>query len=139
MRCCQAEKRSMKKYLILLAGFAMLGMIACKKEKLTAEELHDVLSVTGPTTGVVNTDLSLIVTYPYTNGCDYIGRFEEAKNGNIITVKAYSKPISKDAVCTQDVGTRTTEYKFKATAARSYELRFLNRNGNSVNHTVTIQ
>ena len=130
----------MKKYLILLAGFAMLGMIACKKDPVfTAEEQYNILSVSGPPTGLINTDVDVAVTHPYSNGCDYLGRFEETKNGNIVSIKAYSKPVPKNSACTQDAGTRTMIYKFKSTTAGSYELRFMNRDGSFVNHAITIQ
>ena len=129
----------MKQYVILLTGFLFFGLIACKKENVTNEQLHDITSVTGSATGTVNTDVILMVTYPYINGCDFIERFEESKEGNVITVKGITKPVGKDVVCTQDVGTRTIEYKFKASTAGTYELRFRKLDNTTVNHTIVIQ
>jgi hypothetical protein len=129
----------MKQYLILFASLLVFSMTACKKEKLTNAQQHDVTSVTGPATGNVNTDVTFTVTYPYTNGCDYIGSFEESKNGNVVNIKAYSKPVAKDAVCTQDVGSRTVEYKFRSATAGTFELRFMKLDGSAVSHTITIQ
>ena len=117
----------------------VLGMIACKKERPTSEELHDLLSVTGPSTANVNTNVTFVVTYPYSNGCDYIGRFEETKNSNVISIKAFSKPVPKNTICTQDIGTRTIEYTFRSATAGAFELRFRSRDGSFVTHTITIQ
>lgn len=136
---CQAKKNNMKQYLVLLTGFLVLGFIACKKEKLTQTQQHDLTSVSGPTAGNVNTAITLTVTYPYSNGCDYIGSFEESKTGNVVSIKAFSKPVSKNAVCTQEIGSRTIEYKFTPATAGTFELRFMKPDGSSVNHTITVQ
>lgn len=130
----------MKQYLILFLGVLALGFCSCKKEKdETLLKQHDISSVAGPVTGTVNTALTLTITYPYMNGCDYIGSFEESKSGNTVTVKAYAKPVDKDAVCTQDAGSRTIEYKFTPATAGTFNLKFMKLNGTSVDHTVTVQ
>ena len=137
--CCQDEKKRMKQFLILLTGLLVFSLAACKKEKLTEAKQHEITSVAGPATGTVNTDIAVTVTYPYSNGCDYIGSFEESRNGNVVTIKALSKPVSKEAACTQDAGFRTIEYKFRSATAGTFELRFLKLDGSTVNHTTTIQ
>lgn len=130
----------MKNYILFFLGCLLLGLIACKKENnLTEAKQHDVTSVSGPATGTVNTPVTLTVTYPYSNGCDYIGSFEESRSGNNVTIKALSKPVAKDAVCTQDAGSRTIDYQFTSSATGTFVLQFLKTNGSSVNHTVTIQ
>ena len=130
----------MKNYVLLLIASVLFIMVACKKEKqLTEAKQHDVTSVTGSTTGTINTAITLTVTYPYSNGCDFIGSFEETRTGNTIAIKALSKPVAKDAICTQDAGSRTIDYQFKSSTAGTFELRFLKTDGTSVNHTVTIQ
>lgn len=129
----------MKRHFILLAGFLFFSLMACKKERETDESLHDITSVAGPTTGTIDTDVILTVTYPYRNGCDFIERFEERRTGNTVTIKAISKPVGKDIACTQDAGSRTIEYKFKTASAGAYELRFRKTNNTTVNHAITIQ
>ncbi|HUC81291.1 MAG TPA: hypothetical protein VMR70_10270 [Flavisolibacter sp.] len=130
----------MKNAILWMIGCFLVGLVACKKEsRLTEAKHHDVNTVTGAATGTVNNPVKLTVTYPYTNGCDYIGSFEESRAGNKVTIKALSKPVAKDAVCTQDAGTRTVEYNFTSATAGTFELQFLKPNGTTLNHTVTIQ
>jgi|GEM_PF-3461417 len=131
----------MKRYLLFAIAFFATTLIACKKDgdEYTQSFHHDVTSVTGPTTVSVNTAVTLTVTYPYSNGCDYVERFEETKDGKTITLKAMSKPVLVNTVCTQDVGTRTIEYKFTPSSTGVYELKFLKTNGTFVTHNVTVQ
>ncbi|RYZ30679.1 MAG: hypothetical protein EOO10_01990 [Chitinophagaceae bacterium] len=129
----------MKRYFILLAGILIFTVMACKKEKLSDGELHDITSVAGPATGAVNTDIVLTVTYPFRDGCDAIERFEENRSGKTVIIKGITRPVAKDAFCTQNAGMRTIEYKFKASSAGTYELRFLKPDNTTVNHTITLQ
>lgn len=130
----------MKNYILFFIGYFLLGLSSCKKDNnLTGTKQHDVTSVSGPATGTVNTSVMLTIAYPYTNGCDYIGSFEESRSGTNVTIKALSKPVAKDAVCTQDVGMRTIDYQFTSSAAGTFVLQFLKTNDTSVNHTITIQ
>lgn len=130
----------MKNAILLLIGSLLLGLAACKKEtRFTEAKHHDVTSVSGPATGTVNNPVTLTVTYPYSNGCDYIGSFEESRSGATALIKAMSKPVAKDAVCTQDAGSRTVEYKFSSSTAGTFVLQFLKPDGSSISHTLTIQ
>ena len=128
---------------IPVLSLCLLAMFACKKEKLvvvpTAEKAHDVSSVSGPTSGSVNTEIVLTVTYPYANGCDYIERFDATRSGNTITLRGISKPVPPNAVCTLDAGSRNTSYSFTPGAAGTYLLRFLKANGSSVDHSIVVQ
>jgi len=133
------KKKTMKQYFLLVAGFLFFSLMACKKEKLPNGELHDITSVAGPTTGAVNTDIVLTVTYPFRDGCDAIERFEESRWGKTVTIKGITKPVDKGAFCTQNAGLRTMEYKFKASTTGTYELRFLKPDNTTVNHTIAIQ
>lgn len=128
----------MKQLLIGVLLCTTPGFFSCKKENTSLIQ-HDVTSVTGPTVGNINTGLKITVTYPYNTGCDRIGSFEQTVNGNIITIKAYALPVSKQAFCTMDVGFRTIDYNFSASGAGTYELRFLKTDGGSINHSVTLQ
>lgn len=131
----------MKRLLFLTLCFLATVFVACEKDgdEYTKSSHHDITSVAGPATGTVNTAVTLTVTYPYINGCDYVEKFEEAKDGKTFTIKAMSKPILVNSVCTQDVGTRTIEYKFTPTASGVYELKFLKTNNTFVTHSVTVQ
>lgn len=124
---------------ILLSSLLLFVLGACKKEKQTAAQQHDISSVSGPSTGTINTDIVVTVTYPYINGCDYVAGFEESKTGNTVILKAISKPVPKDAVCTQDAGSRTIDYKFKSAKAGVFELKFLKLDQSAITHTITIQ
>ena len=129
----------MRRYFMLISGLLVFGLFSCKKEKENPLSQHDVFSVAGPATGAVNTAVTLTVTYRYMNGCDYIGSFEESRSGNTVTVKAYTKPVGKEVVCTQDTGFRTIAYQFTSASAGTFSLRFMKPGGTSVDHTVTIQ
>jgi hypothetical protein len=130
----------MKNYALFIFASLLIGLSACKKDNdLTEPVQHDVLSVGGPAAGTVNTPVTLTVTYPYSNGCDYVGAFEESRSGTNITIKALSKPVAKNAVCTQDAGTRTIDYQFSSSTTGTFVLQFIRTNGSPVNHTIVIQ
>jgi hypothetical protein len=129
----------MIRYTIFLSSLLLFILSACKKEKPTAAQQHEISSVSGPSTGNINTDIILTVTYPYINGCDYVAVFEESKTGNTVILKAISKTVPKNAVCTQDVGSRTIDYPFKSATAGVFELKFLKLDQSAITHTITIQ
>jgi hypothetical protein len=131
----------MKQYLTaLLIGFSILSMFSCKKDAAgPASTQHDVSSVAGPSSGSINTAVKLTVTYPYSNGCDYIGSFDKTVSGSIVFIKAYSKQVPKESICTQDAGSRTIEYDFTSGSTGTFELRFMKRDGSFISHTIVVQ
>lgn len=126
--------------LVAILLLCLFGTVACKKDTVVpSEKVHEISSVSGPTTASVNTSITLTVTYPYSNGCDFIERFTESRSGNTVTLKAVTKPVRSDAVCTQDAGLRTIAYPFTASATGTYLLRFLKSDGSSIDHSITVQ
>jgi len=129
----------MKQYLILFL-LAISSLLSCKKDSQDNTFIqHDMSAVSGPASGAVNEAVVLTVSYPYSNGCDVIDKFEQETNGSIVSIKAYSKPVPKNAVCTQDTGTKTTSYNFVSSTTGTFELRFFNRDGSFISHTIVVQ
>ena len=129
----------MKKFLTgLFITLLAAGFSSCKKDELKPTQ-HDISSVTGPYTGNTGNAITLTVRYPYNGGCDYIGSFDEKREGSIVTIYAYKKPVSKETICTMELGFRNVDYNFTSDIAGTFELRFMKTDGSSVNHTVTIQ
>ena len=95
------------------------------------------IKVEGAITGTVNQPLALTVYWPYTSGtCDFLDKFEETKQANIILIKAYGH--RSGGLCTDDAGVKTKIYNFVSTTAGTFELRFINKDNSFISHFVTV-
>ena len=93
--------------------------------------------VEGGLTGRANQSLALTVYWPYTSGsCDVLDNFEETKQGNIISIKAYGH--SNGGICTDDAGIKTKIYNFISATSGTFELRFINKDNSFISRFITI-
>ncbi|AWH85955.1 hypothetical protein HYN59_12930 [Flavobacterium album] len=94
------------------------------------------LEVTGPTTTTINTPITLNVTFRVANSCGTFNRFVETTTfpKNIVALVDYS-----GCQCTDTpTASLTKPYTFTATAAGTYELRFLQENNLYITRTITV-
>lgn len=119
--------------LVVVAGFA-----SCSKDDSPAITTKKtvVSIVTGPTTGIVNQELTLNVTFAVDNSCGVFNKFIEATTDKtkVIEVEANYEGSNCDATAT----TKTTTYKFKATAAGTYIFKFKKSATEFVTQTIVI-
>ncbi|MBI3719288.1 MAG: hypothetical protein HY252_11950 [Sphingobacteriales bacterium] len=96
-----------------------------------------VTKIEGPTTGFVNQDIDLIISFGCISGCGQFGNFEQISNGDTTTINVIAK--YEGCICTQEAPTRQTTYKFKATQPGTYYLKFLQVERTYLTDTIRIQ
>ena len=124
--------------LILISLFC-LSFFSCTKPKSTeiVYSLRMMTKVDGVAAGNVNQLIPLTVSWFYTSGsCDILDKFEETRQGNIISIKAYG--YYSGSICTADAGITTKIYNFISTTTGTFELRFINPDNSFITYTITI-
>ena len=96
-----------------------------------------VTKIEGATTASVNQELNLTISFICFNGCGQFGNVEETISGNTTTIVVNAKYAG--CICTQDVPTRTTLYKFKKVQVGTYQLKFLQTENTYLTHTIIVQ
>jgi len=121
--------------------FSIILLTSCIKKKEEDKCLSyakaPVTKIEGATTASVNQELNLTISFICFNGCGQFGNVEETISGNTTTIVVNAKYAG--CICTQDVPTRTTLYKFKKSQAGTYELKFLQTENNYLTHTIIVQ
>lgn len=115
----------------------ILSSDGCTKEsdKCLSYATESVIKVEGAATGAINEEIGLRVTY--TSGvCDDFFEFEESVDIKTSTIKVITR--SEICICTLQLVPREVVYKFKATEAGTYALKFQREEGFYVTHTITI-
>jgi hypothetical protein len=125
----------------LFAMLLALGSFACNKQSDEVESLslvqYNFSNAVGPDSGLVGQPAIFTVSYPYSNGCQVVDTFKEETNGNTTSIKAFGH-YDKNAMCTQDVGTRSKTYTFTPSSKGTFTLRFTNIDNTYISRTITI-
>lgn len=95
-----------------------------------------VTAIDAPLTAMVNQPVDVEVSFPVVNGCGVFNRFIETTDGNTITIAI--EAIYEGCVCTTDVPTRVTTYRFTPSALGQYELKFVSSDGNFITASITV-
>ncbi|MDI1256597.1 MAG: hypothetical protein PSV16_10895 [Flavobacterium sp.] len=95
-----------------------------------------VTAVTGPTTGTVNTELSLNVAFTVDNACGTFDKVLETTAANTKTIEVKAKYAGTN--CGTTPASKTTIYKFKATSAGTYNLKFKKSATEFVTQTIVV-
>ena len=121
--------------------FSIILLTSCIKKKEEDKCLSyakaPVTKIEGATTASVNQELNLTISFICFNGCGQFGNVEETISGNTTTIVVNAKYAG--CICTQDVPTRTTLYKFKKSQAGTYELKFFLTENNYLPHIIIVQ
>ena len=96
-----------------------------------------VTKIEGATTASVNQEINLTISFTCFNGCGQFGNVEETISGNTTTIIVNAKYTG--CICTQDVPTRTTLYKFKKVQVGTYQLKFLQTENTYLTHTIIVK
>lgn len=115
----------MKTKLTLILSILLFWIMSCSKEQdsnCIENKIAYVTLINSPSTGSVNQNITIEVSFGVNNGCGNFGKFIETQNGNTKTIEVEAK--YEGCVCTQDAPTRKTNYVFKAQNSGNYILKF---------------
>lgn len=128
---------TMKK--IILITLAVSALVSCEDEQeecISYQEVPAVL-VNGPTSGLIDQDISLSVSLTYSNGCGFFDRFESTASGDSILIKTTGK--YQGCVCTQDLPTRVSTYNFRSARTGDFVLIFPGIGSDTLYHSISIR
>lgn len=124
---------------IALALFVTAGFVSCNNDddtpSITTKKTL-VSLVTGPTAGTVNQELTLNVTFTVDNSCGAFNKFIETTTDKTTVIEVEAKYEGSN--CGTTAATKTTTYKFKATTAGTYILKFKKSATEFVTQTIVI-
>jgi hypothetical protein len=119
--------------LVVAAGFA-----SCSKDDTPVVNTKKAMVsiVSGPTTGIINQELTLNVTFTVDNSCGVFNKFIETTTDKtkVIEVEAKYEGVN----CGTTPAAKTAPYKFKATAAGTYIFKFKKSATEFVTQTIVI-
>lgn len=131
--------KKLRLHTVAVVLFTAATFMSCSKDddnNQTISKTESVTQVTGPTTGTVNQEISLNVTYTVDGDCGTFEKTVETTTGNTKTIEVKVK-YNKSKVCTQPT-TQTMVYKFKVTAAGTYILKFKKSATEFVTQTIVV-
>jgi hypothetical protein len=89
-------------------------------------------AVTGPTVGIVNQELTLIVAYDVENRCGIFNKFPETTTENTKEIEVETNLECTD--CGTTAVTKTTTYKFKSSVTGTYVFKFKKNQRQNLSH-----
>jgi len=127
-------------YLLLLVLF----FTACKKGDIKPIAMipcrdtlqHDIISVSGTTKSLINQEIAFSVSWKASNNCDQFVGFKQDTSANTIAIKAFASHDSCGVCAITTVAPKPATYKFKATKAGTYYLKFY-KTGSIDNYPIT--
>jgi hypothetical protein len=144
-------------YLSFFFFATLFGISSCDKEELrlcrdkddkpstsnpileNCVSFHElpIKDVNVPTTAPINEQIAIPVSFWLSNGCGKLDSLIEKKEGNLITIQLKGK--YEGCVCTEAIRDEQTFYKFRATTAGTYQLRFLQSDNTYLNQTIEVE
>lgn len=125
---------------LLIVACLVILLVACERNAYLADcaygDMAPVTNVSGANTAMVNQEILLEVSFGVTNGCGRFGSFDQVNSGNTSTIKVLA--FYEGSFCTMNAPILKAEYKFIATHAGTYELKFDKGQGNYLIHTITV-
>jgi hypothetical protein len=116
----------MKPKLKLILTALLLVIFSCSKEeeeiKCIENRIAYVTSINSPSTGKVNENITIVVSFGVNNGCGNFGKFIENESGNTKTIEVEAR--YEGCVCTMDAPTRKINYVFRTQNSGNYILKF---------------
>lgn len=131
--------KKLRLHAVALFMFATTSLTSCSNDddnNQTISKTEFVTEVTGTETGTVNQELLLNVTYTVGGDCSEFEKTFETANGNTKTIEVVVK-YDSTKICTQPT-TQMFVYKFKATTAGTYILKFKKSATEFITKTIVI-
>lgn len=94
-------------------------------------------AVVGDAAADVNEEITLNVTFTVDNNCGSFFTYDETTAANVKTITVVAQYEGQD--CGTTPTTKTAAYKFKATVAGSYTLKFKKSATEFITHTVVVE
>lgn len=120
---------------------SVVGVLSCGKSNDNPCSISysnaPVTKVQGPSSGLVNQDLALSVLFTCFNSCGRFGRIEENSNADTTTIKVIAR--YEGCVCADVLSGGQAIYKFRATRAGTYHLKFWQGKNSYLTDTITIR
>ena len=131
--------KTVKLKMVAFVLFMAAGFIACDKDDdvpsiITKKSL--VTNVTGATTGNVNQEIALEVTFGVDNKCGAFNKLLKETTDKTTTIEVEAKYVGSN--CGTTASTKKITYKFKATSAGTYIIKFKKSNTEYITHTIVI-
>lgn len=123
----------------LILTLLLFVIFSCSKEPENScieNRIAYVTSTNSPSTGNVNENINIEVSFGVNNGCGNFGKFIETQNGNIKTIEVEAK--YEGCICTMDAPTRKTNYIFKTQNSGNYILKFKSSSTEFITVNLTI-
>lgn len=123
----------------LILTLLLFVIFSCSKEPENScieNRIAYVTSINSPSTGNVNENINIEVSFGVNNGCGNFGKFIETQNGNIKTIEVEAR--YEGCVCTMDAPTRKTNYIFKTQNSGNYILKFKSSSTEFITVNLTI-
>lgn len=119
----------------------VVGLLSCGKSNDNACSISysnaPVTNIQGPNSGLVNQDLDLSVLFTCFNSCGRFGRIEENSNADTTTIKVIAR--YEGCSCLDVLSGGQAIYKFRATRAGTYYLKFWQGENSYLTDTITIR
>lgn len=133
------SRKFFNKLIFFICSIILLTSCNKKQEedKCISTVKAPVTRIEGATTASINQEINLTISFTCFNGCGQFGNMEETIAGNTTTIIVNAKYTG--CICTQDVPTRATSYKFKKALAGTYQLKFLQTENTYLTHTIIVQ
>ena len=125
--------------MIALALVAASGFAPCSTDKDQPEmgtKKAFISAATGSTAGAVNQELTLTVAYNVENKPGVFTKFSETASENTKVTEVETSLDGAD--CGTTAVTKTTTYKFKSSAARTYNLEFKKSAAEFITQTIVV-
>lgn len=123
----------------LILTLLLFVIFSCSKEPENScieNRIAYVSLINSPSTGIVNENINIEVSFGVNNGCGNFGKFIETQNGSTKTIEVEAK--YEGCVCTQDAPTRKTNYVFKTQNSGNYILKFKSSSTEFITAIITI-
>ncbi|RYD79672.1 MAG: hypothetical protein EOP53_09285 [Sphingobacteriales bacterium] len=129
----------MKAIILSALMLSFTVFVGCKKNDADTIELsgRTMIKVEGASKGLMGDSIRLQVSWPYSSGCDVFENFTTDKAGAHYTIKGWG--YMHNQICTQDAGVKKKEYVFYTAIAGSYLLTFINPDGTTIEHSLSIE
>ena len=95
-----------------------------------------VSSINSPSTGTVNENINIEVSFGVNNGCGNFGKFIETQSGNTKTIEVEAR--YEGCVCTMDAPARKANYVFKTQNSENYIFKFKSSSTEYITVTLAI-
>lgn len=128
-----------KKYILhfIVAFFIITGCNKPKDDVCISNVNAATTKIEGPTEGLINTEISLVVFFESYNSCGSFESFTENNLGLITEVTVMAK--YEGCICSQVAAIKTVAYKFTKGTAGTYHFNFAKAGGGVNTHTVVVR